>query len=111
MATVRGGKDYAVVLATGSEDPVAPTVQTTVATYTADAFRRIAQVSCSGDVAAKWVVEIDGDQVDAKRATDRNAVFDWDWPLSLQDGQTLDVKVTHYKALETPAFEATIYGK
>lgn len=110
MATVRGGKDFSTVLAVGSVGPVAPATETTVASYTAVGNRRIAQVQCSGDVRAKWILYVDGSPIGTKRGGDRNVEFDYDWPIRIDDGQVLDVKVTHYKSLETPSFDASILG-
>lgn len=112
MATIRGGKDFSGVLATDSQGPVAPATPTTVLTYTATgADKRITQVSCSGEVRAKWTIEVDSVQIDVRRGGDRNTVFDWAWPYLLADGSTMDVKVEHHKPVETPTFDATIYGK
>lgn len=111
MATVRGGSDHSQVLAVDSQGPVAPSVETTILTYVASGARKVMQVSCSGDVYAMWKLYIDGSQVDVRRGSDRNVVFDWDWPLLVNDGETFEVKVTHNKTSETPTFDATVYGR
>lgn len=111
MATVRGGRDYSQVLAVDSLGPVAPTVETTILTYVASGDRRITQVSCSGDVRALWKLYVEGSLIESRRGDGRNVLFDWDWPLQVADTETFEVKVTHFKAAETPTFDATVYGR
>jgi hypothetical protein len=100
------------ILAAATASTVPATTQTTVASYTAGADTRITDVYGSGHDNAKWQVYIDSVLQMTQRAGngDRNVQINFNTPLLLSNGSTLDVKVTHYFTAETLDFEATILG-
>jgi hypothetical protein len=111
VATVRGGSDFSTVLAFAEQSPVASNSETTILSYTATANTRLMGVGCSGDVSALWKLYVEGDVIQVKRGDGRNVEFDFVYPLQLLDGETLEVKVTHFKIAETPSFESTLFGR
>lgn len=86
-------------------------VTSTILTYTAPADMLITQISVSGDIYAKFQMYINTVLIDTRRGgPDRTVIFSYDNPIHLNNGQIMDIKVTHYVANVTSDFEATIYG-
>lgn len=98
-------------LAGGSVAAVADNVQTTIVTYTASGKVLISHISTSGTVYAKMQLYKNATLIETKRGgPDRTQVFEFLRPLRLNNGDILDVKVTHYNVGQTAEFEATVYG-
>lgn len=87
-------------------------VLTTILTLTASQDHKIMRISCSGTDYAKYQLFIDTVLIETKRSSpERSIDFIFPSPLLLNNGQILDVKVTHYYVSELANFESTIYSR
>ena len=84
---------------------------TTILTHTAIATENIVVISCSGCDYAKFQFFIDTVLKGTKRSGPSSNV-DWvyPFPLALDSGQVLDIKVTHFDSANTHDFEAGLYA-
>jgi len=90
---------------------VSANTQTTILTYSASGDKKVVRIGCGGDDYAKFQVYINTVLVETKRTgPDRHIDFNWCFPLELNDGDVIDVKVTHYFDGDNLNFEATLYG-
>lgn len=98
-------------LATGAVTGVANSVLTTIVTYTAATPKTISRISSSGTLYAKFQLFFNTLLIETYRSgPERTIQFLFPSPLSMEAGDILDVKVTHYYTPETGDFEATVYG-
>jgi hypothetical protein len=97
--------------AVGAATSVPSNSQTTVVTLTANGINMITMISCSGDSYAKWQMYINNTLKETQRSgPDRNIRFYFSHPYTINAGDVVDVKVTHYYTGDTLNFESTIYG-
>jgi len=93
---------------------VAANSLTTVLTYSASALANsnIVLIKCSGQDTAKWFLYIDTVLKGTIRSGggDRNAEWSFPFPLALDAGQILDVKVKHFHTGDLLNFEAGLYA-
>lgn len=86
-------------------------VLSTIVTYTAPADKRIAVISTSGTLYAKFELFLNTVLIETRRGgPDRTVVFEFANPLQLSSGDILDVKVIHFDTAHTADFESTVYG-
>jgi hypothetical protein len=84
---------------------------TTILTHTAAAEENISLIACSGCDYAKFQIFIDTVLKGTKRSgPSSNVEWNYPFPLALDSGQVLDVKVTHFDSLNTHNFEAGLYA-
>lgn len=96
---------------TGSIGTVPSSTLTTILTLTASQIHKIARIACSGEDYAKYQIFIDTVLVETRRSgPDRTIDFNFSPTLKLNNGQILDVKVTHFYTGDVVAFESTIYS-
>lgn len=100
------------ILVTDEALAVPATTQTTVATYVSGSDTMVTNIFCSGNDNAKWQVYVNSVLQITQRGSngDRNVPIVFPTPLLLANGDTLDVKVTHFFTAETLDFETTILG-
>lgn len=95
----------------GSATSVPSATLTTVATLTANGINMVVVIPCSGQDYAKWQLFVNSTLKQTMRSgPSRNVSFYFNHPYTIDAGDVMDVKVTHYFTGETLDFEATIYG-
>lgn len=98
-------------LVVGSQTSVPASSLTTLATYTATQDRKITRISCSGTVYAKFQLFKNTVLIETKRSgPERSIDFVFSVPVSILNGDIIDVKVTHYNTSLMEDFETTVYG-
>jgi len=104
----------ASILATAVATNVSPSVLTTVLTLPIAGTIHVTEISCTGEDYAKFQVFVDTTLIETKRSgPDRDAIFEYLWPLKLLNGQVLDVKVIHFYSnggSYTSNFNCTVKG-
>lgn len=104
-----------VILAYGSVSAVASSTETTVVSYATSATKAtwITQIFCSGQENSKWRLFDAGTPKIVMRigAGQVNTEFNFVTPFKVPAGPvTIDIKVEHFIAGETPTFEAAVLG-
>ena len=98
-------------VAVGDEENVPSNTLTTILTMTANGMNMITTISFSGEDYAKFGFYINSVLKDTMRTgPQRNGRFYFVHPYTLENGDVVDVKVTHYFSGETLDFESTLYG-
>ena len=98
-------------VAVGNVDDVPSATLTTILTLTANGTNMITTISYSGEDYAKFQFFINSTLKETMRTgPQRNGRFYFVHPYTLEDGDVVDVKVTHWFAGETLDFESTLYG-
>lgn len=115
MALVQGGALFksSTIISNGTALNVTANTLTTVDTYTASGNDvKITKIVVSGDANSTWGLFIDTVEKITWRVADGNKTRDFDFisPLLLADGETIDIKVTHYFNSETADFSTSILG-
>ena len=96
---------------TGSIINLASNTIGTILTLTPIVNQKVVKISCSGGVYAKFQVFIDNNLIETKiTGPKRHVVFKYDYPIPLNIGQILDIKVTHFYTGEQVNFDGTIYS-
>lgn len=86
-------------------------VLSTIVTYTAPSDKSLTSITVSGTLYAKFQLFLNTVLIETRRGgPDRTLVFEFNSPLTLNSGDILDVKVTHFNAGQTAEFESTVYG-
>lgn len=98
-------------IVTGNVGTVPSNTLTTILTLNASTIHKIARISCSGEDYAKYQIFIDNILKETRRSSpERTIDFIFNPTLLLNNGQILDVKVTHYYTGDLSSFESTIYS-
>lgn len=96
---------------TGSLSTLGSNSEGTILTLTATTDHKISRISCTGDSYAMYKLYIDTNLIETKKVGRRYIDFIFPIPLLLSNGETLDVKVTHFYTGKTFDFDATIYSR
>lgn len=95
----------------GSVGSVPDNVLTTILTLTASTLHKIVRISCSGNDYAKFQLYLNTNLIETRRSgPDRTIDFTFVHPLLVNNGDILDIKVTHYFTGELLDYESTIYS-
>lgn len=98
-------------LAGNSITAVPNNVLSTIVTYTAPSNQSISSITVSGSAYGKYQLFYNTTLIETRRGgPDRTLVFEFNSPLTINSGDILDVKVTHFDTTSTADFESTIYG-
>ena len=98
-------------VATAEATNVPANTLTTVLTLTANGTNMITTISFSGEDYAKFQFFINSTLKETIRTgPQRNGRFYFVHPYTLENGDVVDVKVTHWFTGETLDFESTLYG-
>lgn len=98
-------------IAGGSVTNVSDNTLTTILTHTAAVATRLTRIGVSGTDYAKFQLFLNAVLIETKRSGPaRSLDFSFTSPLSMDGGDVLDVKVTHYATGVLADFESTIYG-
>ena len=98
-------------VATAEATSVPSNTLTTVLTLTANGTNMITTISFSGEDYAKFGFYVNSTLKETMRTgPQRNGRFYFVHPYTLESGDVVDVKVTHYFTGETLDFESTLYG-
>jgi len=99
------------IIEVGTQAAVIASTLTTVLTYTAIARTLVPRIVISGELPAKVFIVLNTTTIETRRMTsDRNVEFGYIYPLFMEIGDILDVKVQHEFTGETSAYEATMHG-
>jgi hypothetical protein len=114
--TIDGGNittsgEAVTAVAVGEATSVPSETLTTILTLTANGINMITTISFSGEDYAKYGLYINSGLIDTMRTgPQRNGRFYFEHPYTLESGDVVDVKVTHWFSGETLDFESTMYG-
>lgn len=96
---------------TGAIGTVPSDTLTTILTLTAATKHKLVRIACSGEVYAKYQLFIDTVLIETRRSgPERTIDFTFSPTLLLNNGQILDVKVTHFYTGDALNFESTLYS-
>jgi len=99
------------VLANSAATNVVNATLTTVVTFTSIGNTSITRINGSGTIPAKYDLVLNSTTIEIQRSGPNYRInFEFGGPLSLSDGDILDLKVTHLDPNNTRDFQATIYG-
>ena len=97
--------------AVGSATSVPSSSETTIVTLVANGINMMTVINVSGDDYAKYRLYVNTVLKETIRTgPERNGRFYFVHPYTIEAGDVVDVKVTHYHTGDTLNFEATIYG-
>lgn len=110
LTTISNNTMYSEVVFTSGATSVGHSTETTILTYTATDKTFITQISASGEAPAKYKVFINTELKDTIMTNKYNVLFSFLYPLKLEVGDVLDVKVIHEFNGEVLNFNSTLYG-
>jgi len=90
---------------------VPSSIETTVLTFTATQTTNISLITVSGQGYAKFKLYIDANQIGTKiSGPDRGVEWNFSFPLALDIGSVLTIKVTHYSTGDALDFYGGMYA-
>jgi hypothetical protein len=99
------------IIKVGGPATVLASTLTTILTYTALAKTLVPRIVVSGELPAKVFIVLNTTTIETRRMTsDRNVEFLYLYPLFMEIGDVLDVKIQHEFTLESGIYDVTLHG-
>jgi len=99
------------IIEVGTQAAVIASTLTTIMTYTALVRTLVPRIVISGDLPAKVFLVFNTVTIETRRLTaSREVEFGYIYPMFMEIGDIVDIKVQHEFAGETGAYESTLHG-